>query len=564
MTIINLIISALYTGGSIGYLILNILKINKVVNPWNNIITSIILVIISIIFLVLTIIKKNDGKIFIIINPIILILVIISLLIELNIFKLPQKQTIGNLNNKPIAEVIKLGKDNNITINHTSEYSDNIEINKVISQDVDPNTLLSEIKVINLIVSSGPNYDKDVVIPNMIGWTNDKVLEYIHKNHLNNVTINFVTSEYDKNTVIEQNLKGNAKRNSNISLTLSYGLNEPLETKLIDLSNKNKFEIEFYLKMNALNYSITYEFSDKIQRDYIISYNHKENDVVTKENKIEIVLSKGKSITIPNLYQMTTDEINDFIINNNLKISYDDKYDDKTELGKVVSVNYKENDIVEEGSLIEVILSKGQLKMEEFSNLSQFKDWANKYGIKFSENYQFNSLSNGSIISFSKAAGEVIGNNETITVNISKGPSISIPSFIGMNKNDITKKCNSIGLTCKFSYSGYSQTAYDVAVSQSKTGGEVAKGTTVTIYLSKGPAKSFTLYLQSNWFTGGSTSATISALTNNLSKNYPDVNFKYVVKPSNSGPSGGFHESSPTQTGTTVVQGKTYEIWIKQ
>lgn len=564
MSIINLIISALYTGVSIGYLILNILKMDKVINPWSNLITSIILVVISLIFLILTIIKKNEGKIFIIINSIVLVLVTISLLIELNVFKLPQKQIIGNLNNKPITEVMKMGKDNNITINYSTEYSDNIPTNYVISQDIDPNTLLSQIKTINLIVSSGPNYDKDVVIPNMIGWTSDKVLEYINKNHLNNVNVNFITSEYDKNTVIEQSLKGNAKRNSSISLTLSYGLNEPSETTLIDLSNKNRFEIEFYLKMNALNYGFLYEFSDNIQKNNIISYNYKENDVVTKDNKIEVILSKGKSITIPNLYQMSTDEINEFIINNNLKVSYDDKYDDKTELGKVVSVNYKENDIVEEGSLITIVLSKGQLKMEQFNNLSEFKDWANKYGIKYNENYQFNDASNGSIIGFSKSIGEVIGNNETITVNISKGPSISIPSFVGMNKSDITKKCNSIGLTCKFNYSGYSQTAYDVAVSQSKTGGEVSRGTTVTINLSKGPAKSFTLYLQSNWFTGGSTSATISALTNNLSKNYPDVHFKYVVKPSNSGPSGGFHENSPTQTGTTVVQGKTYEIWIKQ
>ena len=252
MSIINLIISALYTGGSIGYLILNILKMDKVINPWSNLITSIILVVISLIFLILTIIKKNEGKIFIIINSIVLVLVTISLLIELNVFKLPQKQIIGNLNNKPITEVMKMGKDNNITINYSTEYSDNIPTNYVISQDIDPNTLLSQIKTINLIVSSGPNYDKDVVIPNMIGWTSDKVLEYINKNHLNNVNVNFITSEYDKNTVIEQSLKGNAKRNSSISLTLSYGLNEPSETTLIDLSNKNRFEIEFYLKMNAI------------------------------------------------------------------------------------------------------------------------------------------------------------------------------------------------------------------------------------------------------------------------------------------------------------------------
>ena len=564
MEILNLVLAAISTGGSIGYMILNILKFEKEINPWNNLFTSAILLIISLILLILSIVKKSEKKVLIIINPIILILVVLPLLFELNVIKLPNKKVIGNLSNMNIADAINWSKNNNIKLNYSSEYSDNFEYNTIISQDVDSSTLLNDVKEINVIVSMGPNYDKDVVIPNMIGWKSDKVLEYINANHLNNVTVNFVTSEYEKNTVIEQNVKGNAKRNSQIIITFSYGLNAPNEVILEDLSGKNKFELEIYLKMNSINYEFKYEFSDQVMRNYIISCNYNKGDVITSDKKLEIILSKGKSVKIPNLLSMNTDEINNFVINNNLKIIYDDKYDDKTELGKIISSSYNEGDVVEEGTTINIVLSKGQLKMEQFNSLSEFKDWANKYGIKYTENYQFNSSPNGSIINFSKSVGDVIGNNEVITVNISKGESVNIPSFVGMSKSAITSKCNNIGLTCKFSYSSYSSSAYDVALSQSKTGGEVAKGTVVTIYLSKGQAKSFTLYLQSNWFTGGSTSATISALSNNLSKQYPDVNFKYVIKPSNSGPSGGFHESSPTQTGTTVVQGKTYEIWIKQ
>ena len=564
MTIANLIMSILSCGMSISYLILNFLSMSKEVNPWNNLITAIILVIISVGLLILNFIKKKEVKLFIIINPIFLIIVIVPLLIKLNIFKLPLKDVVGNLNNKSITDVLKWADSHKISVNYIYEYSDNIEENNVISQDIDSTTLLKEVKNINLVISGGPNYDKEVIIPNMIGWTSDKVLEYINTNFLNNVAINYVVSEYDKDTVIEQSLKGNAKRNSNITITLSYGLNEPNEVTLKKLDGLSKFETEFYLKQNSVNYEFAYDYSDSVKRGYVISSSKQENEKITDDDKLIVNISKGKAITIPDFYSMSTDDINTFIIDNKLKVSYDDKYDDKTPLGSIISVNVNKDDVVEEGTNINIVLSKGQLKMEEFSNLSQFKDWANKYGIRYSESYEFNSASNGTILGYSKNVGDVIGNDETVTVRISKGPSISIPSFVGMSKGDIQNKCNNIGLTCRFSYSGYSSTAYDVAVSQSRTGGEVERGTIVNIYLSKGPAKSFTLYLQSNWFTGGSTSATISALTNNLSNSYPGVNFKYVIKPSNSGPSGGFHESSPTQTGTTVVQGNTYEIWIKQ
>lgn len=564
MIIANSIMSILSCGISISYLLLTILNMEKEINPWNNFITAIILSVVSIILLVVNFIKKQDKKMYIVINPIFLIIAIVPLLIKLNIFKLPEKQVIGNLRDKSISEVLEWAKENNVDINYTTEYSDNIDENNIISQDVDSSTLINDVKNINLVISGGPNYDKEIIIPNMIGWTDEKVIEYINENYLNNVSINFTESEYEKNTVIEQSLKGNAKRNSNLTLTFSYGLNKPDSTELKNIVGLSKFDAEFYLKQNAIDYELKYDFSDEVLRNYVVSASKNENDVIKSDEKLVVNISKGKAITIPDFYSMTTDEINTFIIDNKLKVSYDDKYDDKTPLGSIISVDKNNGDTVEEATTINIILSKGQLKMEEFNNLNDFKDWANKYGIKYSEEYEFNSSSNGTIIGFSASVGDVIGNDETVVVKISKGPSVSIPSFVGMSKNDISKKCNDIGLTCKFSYSGYSSTAYDTAVSQSRTGGEVERGTVVTVYLSLGKAKSWTLDLQSNWFTGGSTSATISTLTNILSKNYPGVNFKYVVKASNSGPSGGYHESSPCKIGSTITQGQTCEIWIKQ
>ena len=61
-----------------------------------------------------------------------------------------------------------------------------------------------------------------------------------------------------------------------------------------------------------------------------------------------------------------------------------------------------------------------------------------------------------------------------------------------MTKSAIQTKCKSLGITCNFTYqSSYSSTAKDTCVSQSKTG-TVNKGSSITITLSKGPAKSYT------------------------------------------------------------------------
>ena len=68
----------------------------------------------------------------------------------------------------------------------------------------------------------------------------------LYDNYLSNVSVEFISSDQDVDTVIEQSTSGNLSRDEEIKLTFSYG--EELgynEVKLIDFTNKSKFEIEF-------------------------------------------------------------------------------------------------------------------------------------------------------------------------------------------------------------------------------------------------------------------------------------------------------------------------------
>ena len=258
-------------------------------------------------------------------------------------------------------------------------------------------------------------------------------------------------------------------------------------------------------------------------------------------------------------------EIVDWITANNLKISFSDKYDSKIAAGSIIEANYKENDIIEEGTTIKIVTSKGPLKMRKFNSLTEFRTWANTYNIKYEEEYRFHdTISKGSIISYSLAENDLIDINDVIVVTISNGKAVTVPSFVGKTKNNILTECNKVGLSCSFTYSNYSSTPKDTAVDQNKkAGSSVVSSTSIIIYLSKGPAKTFKVEISESQLTLGDATKTIQTLTAYFASKYPGVTFTFSTRSSNIYSRAGFiHEASQVTDGTSVTQGKTYNVII--
>ncbi len=466
-----------------------------------------------------------------------------------------------------IAEAIDWAKQNNIEVEQQYEYSDNIAEYNVISQNINITTPLEDITKITFTVSSGPNYDKLVIVDNMVNWNIDDVVKKIKENHLNNVGIKYVSNlEVAKDSVISQSFKGQMKRNDKITFTVSLGNKSKLTAiEMITLTNQSLFEAELWLKRNGLNYKIINEFSDNTKIGFVIKTNIEAGTtVIPNDKEIIVSISKGKQITVPNLISMTSEEVTKWILDNNLKIEYNDKYDAKIPLGQIISVNYKEGDKIESGTVISITVSKGKLKMPKFNNLTEFRSWAKNYGINYVEEYQYNdTYSKGSIIKFSHNTDDTITSSDVITVYISNGKPVTIPNFVGKSKSSITSSCNSLGLNCSFISGSYSSISKDVATSQNKRAGStVISGTYITLTLSKGPAKTYNIYIQPTWF-GSTANATISTLKSKLSAACPGVTFTYVKKASNTGNSGMIHPDLKVKGGNnSFTQGKTYTITV--
>lgn len=555
---------------STAYLFLYIKDSLDSINYLQNIINALTIFII-LLFAILAIMgnKRIRNILGSIASLLIILLIIFNALVNKDIIKIPTASFVSDFKNITLTDAMKWANENKVDIEMLYEYSDNVKEGYIITQDILPNTLTKKIKKIVFTVSSGPNYEKEVTLLSMIGMSINDLLDYIDKNHLNNVSISYnANDEIDKDIIIFQSIKGQIKRNSSVSFVLSLGNKDALQSiNIEDLINRSEFEATLYLMKNGIASSVTYDYSDSIKRGYVISQDKTKNTKVTPlVDTVNLVISKGKKISVPDFTNKTVEDVVTWITNNNLKVTFTENYDIKIENGKLININYKTGDIIEEETNITINISKGALVVPSFKSLAEFNNWASENKINYSQEYQFNdSVGKGNIINLSIASGSKIDPaKDSIKVTISYGAPAYIPNFSGKSKNDASASCSNAKINCTYYYTGYSNAAKDTVTKQSiGAGTKVVSGTYVKIGLSNGPAQTFRIYIQSEWIRS-SADATIATMKANLTSSCPDVTFNFTKKSHNSIPAGFIHPDSPIQAGkdNNFTQGQTYTIII--
>lgn len=498
----------------------------------STLINSLLLMLFTLLFVSVSIttVRKNKNGFFIS-SLLLFSYFIFGILTTLGIINI-SGNTVIDFTNMSLTDVIKWSDNNGVRIIQNYEYSDMISEYFVINQDVKAGTKLKDVDEITISISEGPSPYKEVILPNMMGWNTEDVLEFIKKNHLSNVSVEFIQGTTNQNTLIEQSKSGNIRRNDEIKFTFSYGDERHYtEVKLIDLVGKSKFDAEFYLKQWGIKYEFDYDFSDKIERGKVMAQNVKAGEVISISGDniktLKVTISKGPKIVVPDLSGFDAAKITEWVIDNKLKIEFKERYDDSVEENGVIEVNYKKDDVLEEGTLVTVTLSKGKLVMEKFDSYSAFREWADTYGIGYEEAHEFSDeVAAGNVIRYSYDVGATIKNGDVVIVTISDGRKVSVPNVVGSTKSQAQDKLSKAGLGYSFVYKYSSNVAQGKAISQSMSAGsEVSQGTTVTVTISNGPKPVSNTGSNNN--SSGTTTPTCTPKTYTIGRNLNNIFANY-------------------------------------
>lgn len=241
------------------------------------------------------------------------------------------------------------------------------------------------------------------------------------------------------------------------------------------------------------------EASDQYAEGQIIEQSIDVGTKVDKHTTVEVVISTGKSIksvAIPDVFNLDEDKGKKALDDAKLVSTVDYKFDSSVEEGKVISTDPAAGTVVNEGTKVTIYVSKGSEKIKvpdvvkKSSNEAQNTITGQGLSVSVSEDYS-DSIEEGKVISTDPAAGTKVDKGTTINIVVSLGPKevpATVPGVQNMSRSEAESAMTAAELSVKFveEYSSSITEGYVISQSAPK-GSQVAKGTTITIVVSRGP-----------------------------------------------------------------------------
>ena len=168
-------------------------------------------------------------------------------------------------------------------------------------------------------------------------------------------------------------------------------------------------------------------FSDSVPRDVIISQSIKNGEKVKRGTVVDVVVSKGVPIELPDVTGRKKSAAEKILKEKNLLLEVkEEKYSDSIKKGRIISQDPNPGTECEEEQVIQVILSKGPKKVTvpDVIGMSQEEGEKEleKAKLKYEINYIYsNSAASGIIVDQSEPAGEKIAKNSTVVLSVSLG-----------------------------------------------------------------------------------------------------------------------------------------------
>ena len=229
-----------------------------------------------------------------------------------------------------------------------------------------------------------------------------------------------------------------------------------------------------------------------------------------REGSLSPVIVTAGNTMVPNVVNTTVEVAEAKSSNKKLKIQIVGKeYSDEIEEGIILSQNITGGEVVEEDTVLEVVISAGKESVFMTSLVGKTKEeaiaWLDTNGIKYTIEEIESMSTPGTIANQSVAADEKIAKGDTVVLQVSTGISgidnkaeVRMPDLTKLTYAQAQKKMEELGLYLSIETSVYDmKVAKDKVISQSVPLGTVLhQGDSVTVVVSLGKEQVRVPYVQ--------------------------------------------------------------------
>ncbi len=335
-------------------------------------------------------------------------------------------------------------RNNGILLQVEQEFNDDMEAGRVLTQNVAEGTQVKKGEFVKLTVSLGHDLSITLPIPDIMSMTKNEVDKWAAENFMTKVRVTtefsdtvesgkVIRFEINDNTVVNE-----VRRDSPVYVIISKGP-EDVTAPTIEVPNFKTMSIAeayAFAKENGLVLVVEEEYDDFAPKGSIISQSVKAEEKVAEDTEINLVVSNGKMILIPDFSKYPKELAPSVAGELGIPINIAESYSGRS-AGKFISQSIKADTIYESGQIVELKYSiDNKITLPSF--IGQTRDaieaWAKELnsngasiGIKVTST-KSNSPP-GTILTQSKA-NTLVDINTSISITVSSGKVVFVPDFL--------------------------------------------------------------------------------------------------------------------------------------
>lgn len=390
---------------------------------------------------------------------------------------------------------------NKVKVDYEYEYHNSISDRYVIKQSISVNIKVKKNDDLTITLSEGPNPNDLVSVIDLSNATDNDIQNWIETNQLKNVRLNYGYNPLvPEGHIISYEFKSGSessfKRKDELVIEISKGTSTNQDkVTLPDLTKMTLSEALAWGESNHITIKTNYVYSNFVSADTILKQDINSGTKVGSNNIINLTISLGKQIIVPDFSKLTEVQATEWATNNNVNMILNKNYSSHIEEGYFIEQSLQANEIMAQRDELTVTYSLGKIDIYSYvgSSILEMKSTLDQLNLKganitYTIEYVYTtSYSAGMVVSHSFEHSEV-SPGSVMTILVSEGENVFVPDFRGLDQQDILSLCQSNEMVCVFTFKHY-PSPQGTFISQSVKRDEViSKTDPVTITVSLGPS----------------------------------------------------------------------------
>ncbi len=373
-------------------------------------------------------------------------------------FNLMNKVEVPEMSTWDVSEVNAWAKKNKITLIGKQKYDGIVALDHVMNQGIEAGAKIKRNGSIEVTFSKGADPEEKIDFPDLKTMNLNDIRAWVDTNKLTGINIQYENSNtIDKGALISVEFVDGDEisfiRKNRVKVTVSKGTKELTETlKVPDFYGKTKQEVLKWSVDNKVSLVIEEVYSDYVEANYVISQDVPKDNKINRTDEVTVEISKGQPISVPNFMNLTSSEATALAALYDLRL-FIKSVPSSGEVDRIVYQSLQVDSQAKKNDIITLHVSKNttSIIMPDLRGMSKSEasEILGVYNVKVIYKTVDSTEEKTSIINQSVASGNLINENDVITLTVSGG-NIQVPDFEGMSKLKAEALAEDLGLNILF------------------------------------------------------------------------------------------------------------------